>query len=88
MIKEVFKANGKDYEIRIISDGATIRLRAFDKTGKPANGYTYQIDVTTNNDLKMIAGQDGVKEMIKFAKDDVAKKRWEKFLEAVKALKK
>jgi hypothetical protein len=33
-----FSFEGKNYEIRIASDGATIRIRAF-LNGKPANGY-------------------------------------------------
>jgi len=77
-----FSFEGKDYEIRIVSDGATIRIRAF-LNGKPANGYAYEINTITLFDLKRQIGFDGVKDLIQSAKEDVEQKKWERYLEAV-----
>lgn len=77
-----FSFEGKDYEIRIASDGATIRIRAF-LNGKPANGYVYEINTITLFDLKRQIEFDGIKDLIQSAKEDVEQKRWERYLEAV-----
>ena len=46
-----FEVEGKNYEVRIVSDGVTIFIRAFHE-GKSANGFSYQVDWLTNFDLK------------------------------------
>jgi hypothetical protein len=84
-----FTANEKNYEVRLTTDGATVRLRAFAKDeGKPANGYIYSVDINTIHDLKVLAEIDVIKALIKTAQDDVIQKRWENLLLAIESLKK
>jgi hypothetical protein len=47
-----FEHTGKQYEVRIASDGSTTHVRVF-KDGKPANGYSYQVDHVTQIDARM-----------------------------------
>jgi hypothetical protein len=78
-----FSFEGKEYQIRVVSDGATIYVRAF-CDNKPANGYSYQVTIMTAFDLKKLMGFDAIKQLIKSAREDVEQKRWERFLEAIK----
>ncbi|MEA2095434.1 MAG: hypothetical protein U9P73_01905 [Candidatus Cloacimonadota bacterium] len=77
-----FQHAGEDYEIRVISDGETVTIKAF-TNGEPANGYVYQINLMTAFDLKKLIGMDAIKNFIKLAEDDVRKNRWKKFLAAL-----
>ena len=77
-----FQHDGKEYEIRVNSDGLAVQIRAF-LDGVPANGYIYQVNLTTAFDLKKIIGMDAIKDLIDMAKEDVKQKRWERFLEAL-----
>ena len=79
-----FSFEGREYEIRVVSDGATIHVRAFHK-GKPANGYSYQVDLMTAFDLKKLMVCDAIKELVDSAKNDVTERRWERLIEAMKA---
>ncbi len=76
-----FVAHGKEYEVRVISDGWTAYIRAFNKeTGKPANGCKYQVDIgltffgNLESDIERIIGFDIVKHFIDLAKQDVIDK--------------
>ena len=51
----------------------------------PANGYSYLIALNPHPDLKILAGQDMVKELTMVAKGDVEQQRYEKLVEALKA---
>lgn len=87
MIVRKFTANGKTYEIQLSSDEGGIKVRAF-TGGKPANGYSYHVTFETAHDLKVVAGLDAVKELIRIAEDDVVQQRYEGLLKALKMLKK
>lgn len=82
-----FENEGKEYEIRVASDGATIHIRAFYQ-GKPANGYSYQVDVMKYFDLKKLIGFDAIRDFINSAKEDIHTKRWEHFVEAMETVSK
>ena len=76
-----FNHAGKKYEIRIISNGATVFIRAF-HDNKPANGYSYSIDTMVHMDMKSWVGIDGIKELIETAKKDIINGLWEQYLAA------
>ena len=82
-----FSFEGKDYQVRVVYDGATIYVRAF-CGHRPANGYSYQVNIMKALDLKKLIGLDAIKEFIKSAQDDVKEKRWERLLEAVEVVNK
>ena len=77
-----FEHDGKEYEIRVISDGATIYIRAFYQN-RTANGYSYQVGVMKYFDLKKLMGFDAIKDLVDSAKQDVVENRWERFLEVL-----
>lgn len=82
--KREFEFEGKIYETRISSDGWTTNIRVF-LDGKPANGYTYSVELPVIVDAKK--GKlpiDPKEDLIETAKNDVKEKRWEKYLEAIK----
>ena len=82
-----FGFDGKKYEVRIASDGHTTRIRTF-LNGKPANGYTYSVDLITASEIKeSLLSVDPVEELVKTAISDVKEKTWDRYLEAVKQLK-
>lgn len=83
---ERFSFEGKNYEIRIRSDGTKVYIRVFCE-GEPANGFGYEVDTMTSFSLKRRMGFDSVKYLIHAAKEDVEQKRWEKHLEAVEKVK-
>ena len=77
-----FSFEGKNYEIRVVSDGFTIRIRAF-RDNKPVNGYVYEVNSMTVFDLKKQIGFNAIQNLIRLAQNDVEQKNWEKYLEAV-----
>jgi len=80
-----FDFEGKEYEVRVTTDGMKIVVQAYHK-GEPANGYTYQVAFTTAIDLKRQIGLEAIQHLIHIAQDDVKERRWEKYLEAVRLL--
>jgi len=74
---------GRQYEIRVVSDGATIYVRAF-LDDKPANGYEYRLNIMTKFELKRAMGVDAVMDLVESAKEDIKLKRWERLLKAMK----
>jgi hypothetical protein len=81
--KREFEFEGNKYEIRISSDGWTTNIRVF-LNNKPANGYSYSVDLSIIIDSKK--GKlpvDPVEDLIKTAENDIKEKRWEKYLEAI-----
>ncbi|MCI2245724.1 hypothetical protein L3067_14035 [Xanthomonas sp. PPL568] len=80
-----FDHNGKKYEVRSASDGCTIRVRAF-LDGKPANGYTYQVEISTQIDAVMSGSAvNPARDLIEIAISDVKRGIWEQYLAAVAA---
>ena len=65
-----FTHNDKQFEVRIVSDGHSIFVRAF-ASGKPANGIRYEATMETIYDASSVAGLDVVKELIKTAEADI-----------------
>jgi len=82
-MKVPFEFEGKNYEVRVVSDGATIYIRTF-LENKPVNGYQYQVHIETINDLERLIGLDAISELIEVAKQDVRDKKWEKLMEVLK----
>ena len=68
-----FSAHDKDYEIRVVFDGLTFRLRAF-LDGRPANGFEYSVTMQTAMDMKDITGVDAVNELVRVAEEHVRRK--------------
>ena len=82
-----FEFEGRSYEVRIASDGFTTHIRVF-FNGKPANGYTYSIDLETRLDAEMTKVLiNPLDEMIETAINDIREKTWEHYLEAIKDTK-
>ncbi len=77
-----FEFEGKSYEIRVVSDGTTIIVRAF-LNGHPANGYSYSVDLPTAVDITRQLRIDPVQNLIETAIRDVKEKLWERYLEAI-----
>jgi len=67
---EKFCHNGKNFEIRIISDGETVYVKAF-INDKPANQFRYSATLDNILDMATLTGTDAVKHLIEMAKQDV-----------------
>lgn len=80
-----FTFEDKDYEVRVVSDGSTIYVRAF-REGAPANGYSYQVTVPIAFDFERCLGLSAVEQLIETAKKDVTEKAWEGLLDALKQI--
>ena len=52
--------------------------------GKPANGFSYHVKLEDKHDIKILAGQDIVKELYRIAKEDIVKGKYEGLPEALK----
>jgi len=72
MITQPFQHKGKSYEVRIISDGHSVFVRAF-TDGTPANGLRYEATVQAIQDLATVTDLDVVKELIRIAQVDITK---------------
>jgi len=70
MQTEQFSHEGKDYEVRVISDGQSVYVKVF-SSGKPVNGYRYEATLETVHDAATVTGLDAVKHLIELAKADV-----------------
>ena len=81
--KREFEFENKKYEIRISSDGWITNIRVF-LDGKPANGYSYAVELPIILDAKH--GKlpiDPKEDLIETAKRDIEEKRYERYLEAI-----
>jgi predicted peroxiredoxin len=85
IVAEQFKHKGKDYEIRLTSDGVKIWIKPF-CGNQPANGYIFGVEMDGMHDLKNVCATDEVKELIRQAKNDVLEGRWETYLKALKSI--
>lgn len=82
-----FRHKDVDYEVRCISDGYTIHIRAF--RGKvPANGYAYSLTHPMAFDIANVRGVDAIEDLIEEAKNDVIEENWERYLKAVEEYEK
>lgn len=86
MVIEKFTVDNKPYETRLSFDGHEYEIRAY-HMDKPANGFSYRVKLEDQQDLKVLAGQDMLKELVRIAKDDIINKRYEGLQEALKAAK-
>lgn len=71
-----FEFEGEKYEVRMLTDGSTTRIRVF-KGDKPANGYSYTVELDPIK--KMLV--DPVEEMVDTAIKHVKDKTWEQCME-------
>ena len=69
---EKFTHDEKDYEIRIISDGELVYVKAF-CDNKPANRFRYSVTMDEIHDMATAIKQDAVKHLIEIARQDVIK---------------
>ena len=77
---EPLSHGGKEYEIRVFSDGYNLTVKAFDaKTNKEANGFSRSITFPTAWDFKAATGIEPMKWYIHEAKLDITEGRWEQF---------
>ncbi|HPO00385.1 MAG TPA: hypothetical protein PK879_06705 [Opitutaceae bacterium] len=72
MNTQEFQHNGKNYEVRIISDGQSVFVKVFTE-GRPANGLRYEATLETIHDAATVTDLDIVKELIKTAQSDITK---------------
>lgn len=73
------------YEVRITSDGHTFRVRVY-VNGKPANGYTYSVELLAQLDSQVTYSLvNPVEELVNTAITDVTNGVWEKYLAAMDA---
>lgn len=70
MQTQTFLHNGKQYEIRIASDGYSVFVRVF-LDNKPANGIRYEVSLSTVFDASKAAELDLVKELVSTAEADI-----------------
>jgi hypothetical protein len=70
METHTFTHNDQNYEIRIVSDGHSVFVRAF-LEGKPANGIRHEATLDTVSDAANVADLDVVKELVKTAEADI-----------------
>jgi len=75
-----FEHEGKDWEIRIFSDGWKFKVKAY-IDGRPANGYSYSVEMPTAFDLQTVTGTDAIQTLVDIAKEDVVRNKWEKYVE-------
>ncbi len=70
MQTEKFSHEGKEFEVRVISDGQSVYVKVF-SSGNPVNGYRYEVTLETVHDAATVTGLDAVKHLIEIAKADV-----------------
>ena len=71
-----FEFEGEKYEVRVLTDGSTTRIRVF-KGDKPANGYSYTVELDPVEKWLV----DPVEEMVDTAIKHVKDKTWEQCME-------
>ena len=67
---EKFVHDGKQFEIRVITDGESVYVKVF-KDGRPANRFRYSATIELVQDMNQITAIDAVKHLIEIAKRDV-----------------
>lgn len=70
MQTQPFTHNNEEYEVRIISDGYSVFVRAF-KGNRPANGLRYEVTLETIEDASNVVGFDLVRDLISTAQNDI-----------------
>ena len=73
MHKQLFSHNEKSYEVRVVSDGASVFIRVF-FGNQPANGLRYEVSLETAQDASAVAGLDVVKDLINTAIRDITER--------------
>jgi hypothetical protein len=69
-----FSAHGRDdYEVRVVFDGLTFRLRAF-LDNRPVNRFEYSVSLETATDVANLQGLDAVNELVRTAEDHVRRR--------------
>jgi hypothetical protein len=74
-----FSHKGRNYEIRVFSDGHNMVVKAFEGN-REANGYSHSVTFPVAVDLKHETGVDAIDVLIDDAKKDIVEERWEKYV--------
>jgi hypothetical protein len=82
---DTFTFEGREYEVRVAHNGGTAIVRVF-AGGKPANGYSYQVDLDTRMDFQHQYGAPVIAHLADTAKNDVIERMWDKYQDALRAL--
>lgn len=85
--KNPFIFKNENYEIRVFSDGWHIKVQAF-KGDRPANGYSYFVDLPTAFDLEKLQGISAIEALVSSAKGDVESEAWKKVEDHLASLSK
>ena len=70
MHSEKFRHNNINYEVRVICDGETVYVKAF-QNSRPANKFKYSALVDVIQDVTDIIGTKTVNHLVRMAKQDV-----------------
>ena len=70
MHSEKFTHNGVSYEVRVIYDGESVYVKAF-QGNRPANRFRYSATIELVQDMAAVLGTDAVKHLIEIAKQDL-----------------
>lgn len=70
MHSEKFTHNGVAYEVRVIYDGESVYVKAF-QGNRPANRFRYSATIELVQDMAAVLGTDAVKHLIEIAKQDL-----------------
>ena len=71
-----FEFEEKTYEVRFVVEGSTTQIRVI-LDGKPANGYSYMVEMDTREHSLA----DPVEEMVDTAITHIKEKSWERCME-------
>jgi len=78
---EKFEHDGKEYELKLFSDGWDFTVKAFHQD-REANGYSYSVSLPTAFDLQKVTGADAIKVLFENARGDIRENNWERYVEA------
>jgi hypothetical protein len=78
---ETFEHEGKNYDLKLFSDGWTFTVKSF-REGREANGYSYAVVLPTAFDLNRVTGMDAVRVLFDNARNDIRERNWERYVEA------
>lgn len=83
---KTFQHDGRNYEVRITADeNNTVLVRVFAEDGRPANGYSYSVDLLTRLDAATSGTINPVDVLVNVAISDVKGGTWERYVAAVEA---
>ena len=69
---EKFIHDNQEFEIRTITDGESVYVKAF-RDNKPANHFRYSVTLEVVCNMATVFGSEAVKHLIEIAKQDIVK---------------